>query len=208
MRTTPRLLAAPTLLTAVLIALVASRASAQAPVDRAAALEMLGAANRWAEIEGALQADGSFLAKEVDIVALEDTTHMQEEEISGVIADLDRRRSSMTLLHYKVFWNEQTKISDANKHRILSSKLDNDVGIKATGRMQPDGTFLARKLRLREPTLSGGKPKHKEELVGPVEVLDAGSGLLRIMKTSIRLKPQCQFYALPVQVDAPKGAGD
>ena len=198
----------PFLLAAFLIALIPAGAIAQTPVDRTAALEMLSAGKRWAEIEGAMQADGTFLAKEVDIVAAEDSAHMQEMEITGTIRDLDRRRSAMTLLGYKVFWNEKSKISDPSKRRILSSKLDNDMDVKATGNPQLDGSFLARKIRLKEVIMKDGKPKHKEGLAGPVEVVDAGGGLLRIMKSNIRLKPECQFFALPVAVEAPGGTGN
>ena len=195
------------LLAAFLIAMVPVGAASQAPLQREAALEVLSAASRWAEVEGKMQADGTFLAKEIDIVAAEDSLHMVEPEITGVIRELDRRRSSMTVLNYKIAWNEKTKISDASKHRILSSKLDNEMGAKITGHLQPDGIFQARKIRLREGTLKDGKMKYKEELVGPVEVLDASAGRLRIMRTNIRLEPTCEYFQLPVQPESAASEG-
>jgi len=167
---------------------------------------MLRAGQRWAEIEGSMQADGTFLANRVDIIAAEDQDHMQAMEIRDVIADLDLRRSSMTLPRYTILWNEQAKISDDEKRRIPSAKLDNGMEIKVTGRPRPDGTLLARKLQLRILAAPGAQPQYKQELVGPVEVLDAGSGSLHILKTNIRPMPECQFFALPVPMASPKGA--
>lgn len=191
----------PILIAAFLAAMVPSAAAPQAPLQRAAALELLSASPRWAEVEGKMQADGTFLVKEVDIIAAEDTANMQEVEITGVIRDLDRRRSSLALLNYKVSWNEKTKISDQNKRQILSSKLEPDIGVRVRGQLQADGTFLARKIRLRDGTMKDGEMRYKEQLTGPVDVVDASAGALRILRTKIRLTPDCEFFALPVEVN-------
>jgi hypothetical protein len=196
----------PILLAAVLIGSTPAAGLADTPLDRAAALELLRAGSRWAEIEGKLQPDGTFVAKDVEIIAAEDTAHMQEIEITGVISALDPSRRSLKLLGYTILWNDQTKITDPQKRRIPSSELHNDKDATAAGKLQPDGSFVARKLHLREVVLRGGKPKQKQELIGPVEVIDAARGTLRVLKTVVHLKPDCEFVALPVQVESPQAA--
>jgi uncharacterized protein DUF5666 len=172
----------------------------QQGIPRQQALQLLSSGSRWAVVKGTMQPDGNFLTREMDIVAPTDSLNMKEMEITGVIRALDRRLSTMTLGNYKVLWNEQTKITDMNKNKILSSKLENETGLKATGRLQPDGTFLARKLRQREAKQKGGETKFKEEFMGPVQVINAGQGQLRVMRTMIRLKPDCEFYDMPVEL--------
>lgn len=174
-------------------------------IPRQQAMQLLASGSRWAVVKGTMQPDGVFLTKEIDIIHTADSLNMQEMEITGVIRNLDRRLSTLTLGNYKVQWNEQTKITDVNKNKILSSKLENDTGLKASGRLQPDGTFLARKLRQREAKQKGGETKYKEEFMGPVQVINAGQGQLLVMRTRISMKPDCEFYDMPVEVrdDAP-----
>ena len=175
-------------------------ATAETPIQRPEALKMLSSGSRWAEIEGKLQPDGSFIADDVEIIAAEDAANMKEMELTGVTAAVDPAKSSLKLLGYTVKWNDQTKITDEQKQKVQASSLQNGKDLKATGQMQPDGTFLARKLRLREASMKDGQVKHKEKITGPVQVLDAGKGTLRVLKTTVQLEPNCDFVSLPVEV--------
>ena len=177
-----------------------SAASAETPLQRPDALKILSSGSRWAEVEGKLRPDGSFLANDVEIIAADDAANMKDMEITGVASDVDAAKSSLMLVGYTVQWNEQTKITDAQKQKIPGSSLQSGKDIRATGHVQPDGTFLARKLRLRQAEFKEGQPKHKQEIIGPVQVLDAGKGTLRVIRTPVQLKSDCEFVALPVEV--------
>ena len=183
------------------ITLVAATAHAQQPLDRKEALELLAASTRWVEIEGGLQADGTFVAKEIDIIAVDDTAHTNDMEISGVITKLDVPQKAMTLLGYRVSWDGKTKFTDDYKAKIDAGKLAVGSGVKATGRMQENGTFLTTKIRLREGKVKGNEVKHKEELLGPIQVTDAAAGKLLFAKTQVLLRPDCRFFALPAQAE-------
>jgi len=182
--------------------LLGSTVSAQGlPLDRDTAIEMLTSADRWVEIEGQMQEDGAFLAKEVDILHPEDLANMSEVKVRGAIRDLDRRNSSMTILNYKIIWNAETKIKDVDKKHVLSSKLQNDEGVKIKGQLQPNGTFLARAIQLDVGKEKNGVIRYKQQLLGPAKVIDARGGMLRVVATNVRLRPDCTFFALPVQVE-------
>ena len=178
-----------------------SAASAETPLQRPDALKILSSGSRWAEVEGKLQPDGSFLANDVEIIAADDAANMKDMEITGVASDVDAAKSSLMLVGYTVQWNEQTKITDAQQQKIPGASLQSGKDIRATGHVQPDGTFLARKLRLRQAEFKEGQPKHKQEIIGPVQVVDAGKGTLRVIRTQVQLKSDCEFVALPVEVE-------
>ena len=189
----------PTLLAAILISAMPAAGLADTPMDRATGMKTLSAGSRWAEIEGKLQPDGTFTANDVEIIDAKDTANMQELEITGAISDLDPARKSLKLLGYTILWNDQTQLTGTDKSIIKSSDLANDKTATASGQLKPDGTFAARKLRLREDVIRGGKVRRKQEFVGPIEVLDAGKGTLRVLKTVVNLKMNCEFKALPVE---------
>jgi uncharacterized protein DUF5666 len=162
---------------------------------------MLSAGSRWAEIEGKMQPDGTFIANDVEIIDAADTAHMQQLEITGPISALDPKRNSMKLLGYTILWNDQTPIRGPDGGSITSSDLVNDKLATVAGQLNPDGTFVARKLHMKEIPIRGGKPRIKQELIGPIEVLDAATGKLRVLRTVVNLKPTCEFVTLPVQVE-------
>ena len=193
-----------TLLASSGLMLLGSTVSAQGlPLDRDKAIEILAASDRWIEIEGELQEDGAFLAKEVDILHPEDLANMSEIKVRGAIQNLDRRNSRMTVLKYKIVWNGETKIKDTDKKHVLSSKLQNDEGVKIKGQLQPDGTFLARSIQLDVGKVKDGVIRYKQGLLGPAKVLDASGGMLRVVSTNVRLRADCTFFDLPVQVEQP-----
>lgn len=178
------------------VSLLAGVAWSQKPVERDEALQMLSASERWVEIEGEFQGDGSFLAKEIDIVALGDSASMQDMEVSGVITDLDARQKAMTVLGYRIYWNEDTKFTDEYKTKIDSGALKVGAGVKTTGRVQENGSFLASKIRLREGKVKGNKVEYKEELLGPIHVDDGRGGKLLFFRTPVLLRADCRFFAL------------
>ena len=181
--------------------LLAQAAWAQRPLTRDEAMELLAAGSRWVELEGDLQPDGTFVAKEIDIVAAEDSLSMLDVVIGGTIATINRRFSKLTVLSYEVTWNETTKIRDADKHQVLSSKLNEGQGIKVKGKLQEDGTFLARSIQLTAgKPRSDGTVKYKQQLRGPATVVDARDGLLRVVKSNVTLRGDCTFFENPVEV--------
>lgn len=154
---------------------------------------------RWVEVDGKFQADGTLLGKEVEIIALEDTSNMEETHIYGAIEKLDRRRSTMMVLGYRVGWDKETTIKDPNKHRILSSKLENGMAVKVQGHLRDNGIFWAGKLKLKEQDMKsdGSIEDPKEKLVGPVTVLDERGGWIRILNTDILLRPDATYVEMP-----------
>ncbi|MFQ5600275.1 MAG: DUF5666 domain-containing protein [Candidatus Krumholzibacteriia bacterium] len=188
-----------------LVMLLAGAAWAQPPIEPDVAYELMAEPGRWAEVDGKLQKDGTFLAKEVEIFSVRDSSNMEDVQIYGAVKKLDRRRSSMKVLGYRIFWDGETTIKDQNKRRILSSKLKNDIGVKVQGYMRANGTFKATKIKLKEGKVKDGKVKAKEKLVGPVEVLDARDGWLRILNTDIKVRPDAVFTEVPVEVAEDEG---
>ena len=152
---------------------IASTAWAQIPLKRDQAFEMMADPGRWIEVDGSFQKDGTFIAKEVEVISLADTSNMEESQIYGAMEKIDRRRSTMVVLNYRIAWDQETTIKDADKHRILSSKLENGMGVKVQGHLRNNGVFWASKLKLRRVKYKDGKiAKPKEKLVGQVTVLD------------------------------------
>lgn len=176
-------------------------ASAQPPLARETAFEMMAEPGRWVEVNGKLQGDGTFLAKEVEIFSLADTCNMEEPHVYGAIEKLDRRRGTMVVLRYRVSWDEETTIKDANKHRILSSKLENGMGIKVQGFLRNNDVFYAKKLKLKKMKVKDGKRKAKEKLVGPVTVLDARDGWIRILNTDILIRHDAKFVEVLPEIE-------
>lgn len=169
-------------------------AAAQAPLKRDAAFEMMAEPGRWIEVDGNFQKDGTYIAKEVEVIALADTSNMEEAQIYGAIEKIDRRRSTMQVLNYRIGWDQETTIKDADKHRILSSKLEDGMAIKIQGHLLGNGMFWASKLKLKKEQIKDGQvAKPKQKLMGPVSILDETGGWVRILNTDILIKPDAKF---------------
>jgi hypothetical protein len=178
--------------------ILVENASAQAPLSREAALQMMADPGRWVEVDGKWQKDGTFLGKEFEVIALEDTSNMEECQIYGAIEKIDRRRSTMVVLGYRIGWDKETTIKDANKHRILSSKLENGMAIKVQGFLRNNGVFWAGKLKLKDQDIKddGTLESPKQKLVGPVTILDERGGWIRILNTDILMRPDAKFVEM------------
>ena len=176
-------------------------ASAQPPLDRDVAFEMMADPGRWVEVDGKANGDGTFFGKEVEVFSLADTSNMEEPHVYGAIEKLDRRRSTMTVLGYRVYWDKETTIKDADKHRILSSKLENGMPIKVQGFLRNNGMIYADKLKLKKAKMKNGKIKIKEKLVGPVTVLDAREGWIRILNTDIQVRHDAKFVEVMPDIE-------
>lgn len=171
----------------------ATAAFAGPPVPRDQALKLMARPGSWLEADGALQPDGTLLAKDLEIYAPGDTVDCEEPAIYGMVAKLDRARSSMRVLTYAVVWDVNTTIKDENKRKILSSKVEEGMGVKVQGSLQPNGTYKATKIRAHANKDKSGKVKAKEKIFGPVTVTDARSGTLRILNTTIKLREDASF---------------
>ena len=161
------------------------------PLARDEALKLMARPGSWIEADGAMQPDGTLLGKDFEIVAPGDTANKEEPAIYGTVENLNRAKSSMKILGYMVQWNADTTFKDDSKRKILSSKVDEGAGVKVQGNLQPNGTFLATKVKLQAVQRSSdGKVKGaKEKVFGPVTVLDARTGRLRVLNTTVTLRP-------------------
>ncbi len=191
------------LLALVIFTLSVAPAWAQKPIDRETALERAADPERWAAVKGTMQNDGSFLAKEIELIALGDAEGMEVMEIRGVLSSLNVNERSMRVLNYPVIWNEDARLRDADKNKIAATELKNGVGATVEGHFK-DGTFWAEDIRLRSGKMKEGKLTYKQEIIGPVRVVDAESGLLRVIETDVRMRPNAKCFELPMQV---KSAG-
>jgi hypothetical protein len=182
-------------LVALVVALgCASTAIAGPPLTKDQALKLIARPGSWLEADGVLQPDGSLLGKDIEIVAPGDTANQEEPAIYGAVENLNRAKSTMKVLGYVVQWDEKTTFKDENKRKILSSKVVEGSGVKVQGRLQPNGAYLASKFRLHPVEMTkDGKPKYKQKIFGPVTVLDARSGKLRILNTTVTLREDATF---------------
>jgi hypothetical protein len=170
------------------LGLGATAAVAGPPLARDQAMNLMARPGSWIEADGALLPDGTFAAKDVEIYAPGDTAELEEPAIYGAVANLNRAKSTLRVLGYTVTWDAQTTLKDENKRKVLSSKLQDGMGVKVQGSLQPNGTFKATKIRIHAGKNIGGKVKVKEKVFGPVTVVDARSGRLRIMDTLVNLR--------------------
>jgi hypothetical protein len=193
-----------TLLAGVLLSslVLASTAAAQPPLTRAAAFEMMADPGRWVEVDGDFQKDGTFLANEVEVISLADSSSMEDPGVTGAVEKIDRRRSTMVVLNYRIAWDKETTIKDADKHRILSSKLEDGMAIKVQGHLRDNGVFWSTKLKLKKEKIKDGKiDKPKEKLVGPVTVLNERDGWVRILNTDILIRHDAKLVEVMPDLD-------
>jgi hypothetical protein len=172
-------------------ALCAGAVWAGPPLSQDEAMKLLSQPGRWIDTDGAPQPDGTYLAKEIQIAATASIQAKEEPSIFGSVDNLDRLRSTMKVLGYVVTWDAETKIQDENKHVILTSKLQNGTAVKVQGKLQPNGSFKATKIKLQKMDKAKAKPKTK--IYGPVTAVDARAGTLRVLNTSITLRPGALF---------------
>lgn len=170
------------------LALGAAAAVAGPPLSQDQAVKLMARPGSWIEADGSLLPDGTLTAKDVEIYAPGDTAELEEPAIYGAVANLNRAKSTLRVLGYTVTWDAQTTLKDENKRQILSSKLQDGMGVKVQGALQPNGTFKATKIKIHAGKNVDGKVKVKEKIFGPVTVLDARGARLRVMNTLVNLR--------------------
>jgi hypothetical protein len=176
---------------------VAAVAAATAgPVPKDQALQLMARPGAWIEADGVLQADGTLLGKDVEVYAPGDTAELEEPAVYGAIQNLNRAKSTMRILGYVVVWDAQTTLKDATKRQILSSKLQDGMGVKVQGTIQANGTFKATKIKLQDERVKNGKVKVKEKVFGPVTVLNSRDGALRVLNTPVLLAGNSTFVEI------------
>ena len=183
-----------------LAGLCTGTAWAGAPVSLDQGMKLLSQPGRWIDTDGALQPDGTYLAKEVQIVATGDTSQTKEAAIYGAVQSLNRAKGTMMVLGYSIAYDKDTTLKDENKRKILSSKIENGMGVKVQGHLQPNGTFMATKIKLQKTKDGNSKPKTK--LFGPATVVDARHGLLKVLNTTIKLRDDAQITEQPLSSKA------
>jgi hypothetical protein len=185
-----------TIVTAGLVlAFGATAAHAGPPVTRDQAFKLMARPGSWIEADGTLRPDGTLEAKDLEIVAPGDTAEMEETAIYGAVANLNRAKSTMRVLGYTITWDATTTLKDENKRQVLSSKLEDGMGVKVQGWVQANGSFKATKIKFQGKQLGkDGKPKDvKQKVFGPVTIVDARAGLLRVINTSVVLRENAAF---------------
>ena len=191
-------------LTILVLALAAAPAWAQKPIDRGIGLEMAADEGRWAAVKGELQGDGTFFADEIELIALGDAEGTEIMEVRGIISNINVQRRTLRVMNYSVVWEEKARIRDADKNKISAKELKNNVGATVEGHFK-DGKFVANDIRQRSGKIKNGKLIYKQEIIGPIKVIDLEAGLIRVIDTDVRLVQNCQFFELPMQV---KSAGE
>jgi len=171
----------------------ATAAFAGPPLSRDEAIKLLSRPGSWLEADGALLPDGSISAKDLEVYAPGDTAETEDAAIYGAVQNLNRAKSSMRVLGYAVTWDVNTTIKDDQKRKVLSSKIEEGLGVKVQGIVQSDGSFKATKIRIVSMKNKDGKLKAKEKLFGPCTVVDPKRGVLRIINTTVTLREDAAF---------------
>jgi cytochrome c-type biogenesis protein CcmE len=166
------------------------------PLSRPEAMKLL-AEGRWINTDGAMQPDGSYLAKQIMIYSPSDSMNIGELAITGNVANLDRAHSTLTMLTYRVTFDAKTTLKDENKRIIPSSKIQNGMGAKVQGKLLPNGVFHATKIRLQRGKSKAGDLMFKQRLFGPVTVVDPIKGILKVLNTTIKLRDDAQMSEHP-----------
>ena len=165
------------------------------PLDRA--LELMARPGAWIEAAGDLQAEGTLLTKEVEIYSAADSAELEEAAIYGAATRLDLTKGAMRVLGYTLSFDSDTTIKDDMKRPTDISKIKEGRGIKVQGSLQANGRFAATKIKLQGDKT--GKGKVKEKVFGPVRVVDARAGLLRVLNTPVKLRPDAMLWEAVVQ---------
>jgi hypothetical protein len=186
--------------TIVLLALslaLAAPTFAGPPLQVDHALALMSRPGSWIEAAGDLQADGTLLTKEVEIYSEADSAELEEASIYGAVTRLDLKKGAMRVIGYNVSFDGDTTIKDDIKRVIDISRIQEGQGIKVQGRLQSNGRFAATKIKLQGDKT--GKGKVKEKVFGPVRVVDARAGLLRVLNTPVKLRPDATLWEAVVQ---------
>ncbi len=171
------------------------------PLTSEQGIKLMTQPGSWIEADGAFLADGTLIAKDIEIYAGGDTVELEEPAIYGAVTQINRAKSTMRVLGYHVTWDGLTTLKDENKRQILSSKIQDGMGVKIQGTLQPNGSFKATKIKVHAGKVKNGKFKAKEKILGPVTVIDGRAGLLRILNTPIKLRDDvAMIEAVPAPI--------
>ena len=169
------------------LVLGAATFAAGAPLTLEQGIKMMGKPGAWIEADGAL-ADGTLMAKEVEIHAKRDPAELEAPAIYGAVTEINRAKSTMRVLGYLVTWDATTTLKGDTKRQIMSiSDLQDGMGVKIEGTLQPNGSFKATKFKLQSGKVRDGKISVKEKILGPVTVVDGRARTLRILNTPIKV---------------------
>lgn len=171
---------------------LAAPAFAGPPLQVDHALALMTRPGSWIEAAGDLQPDGTLLSKEIEIYSAADSAELEEAAIYGAATRLDLKKGAMRVIGYIVSFDGDTTIKDDIKRAIDISKVQEGRGIKVQGSLQANGRFAATKIKLQGDKT--GKGKVKEKVFGPVKVLDARAGLLRVLNTKVLLRQDATLW--------------
>jgi len=181
------------MLAAVALAAGSTVAVAGPPVPKDKAMQLLARPGSWIEVDGALLPDGTLNGKDIEIIAPGDTANQEDTAVYGAVQSLNRAKSTMRVLGYTVTWDEMTTIKDENKRKVLSSKIEEGMGVKVQGVLQPNGSYKATKIRVHANKDKAGKVKAKEKIFGPLQSLDPRGGKARVLNTPVTFREDATF---------------
>ena len=175
-------------ITGLALVLGAATFAAGAPLTPEQGIKMMSKPGAWIEADGALLADGTLMAKEIEIHPKRDPADLEAPAIYGAVTEINRAKSTMRVLGYLVTWDATTTLKGDTKRQILSiSDLQDGMGVKVEGTLQPSGSFKATKFKLQSGKVRDGKISVKEKILGPVTVVDGAARMLRILNTPIKV---------------------
>ena len=104
------------------------------------------AVGAFVEVEGWPQADGSFIAKKVKLEDDDDENEDNEIEFTGSIQGL----SPLTVAGRRVTTDGNTRVLDGDNNPIALSALQVGTRVEVEGWPQPDGSVLAKKIKIED----------------------------------------------------------
>ena len=134
---------------------------------------------RRVEVKLELTADGRLLAREIELLEEPDV----DEELKGSIEAVDAATRRLTLLGFTVEVEAGTRISREPEGEASFDDLAPGVRVKVDGRRDAEGSFRAKKIRIRQ-----NQQYRERKLVGPIESLEpveGGRARLRLLGREI-----------------------
>jgi len=120
------------------------------------------------EVKGKRLRDDSFLAERIELRGGED----RDEELRGIIDSVDASERRLKVLGFMVQVDSNTRLSREPELSARFEDLVPGLRVKIDGRRSPQGTFLAKKVRIRQNRYP------EQKIGGPIEaVVPSGVGM-------------------------------
>ena len=145
-----------------------SAASADSSPGRPVGLARQLSAGVGVEVKGRPLTDGSFLAERIEVARNEGVG----EQLRGIVEAVDSQARSLRVLGFTVQVGPETRLSRDPEQPAVFEDLTSGLRVKVDVRRSAGGTFVAKKIRIRENQYP------EQKIVGPIEaVARSGVGL-------------------------------